>query len=384
MEIVIKEKLQTVRTEKLPKVALIAPTMINFFVQMKKLGYSHNASRIVLTLSANIKAQQMLMRSKTTPNQLNLFDEEWMEVDDNKSMAVQLTFKYKDFLPQGSKNYDQVKSALDELQEKSWLIQFEKNTDGRVRKYQLKSALISSYLAEEGNGFKLTINNYWYRALVNISESFNSFDTSLIYKLSFNAIIFYMYLKTLPIIKAAQYTEIMGKTAGLIVAAKGTKVKNENFLQMFQSNYIYESDIKRKILDPIIAELDNNADISAGYKFDNGCICLATYDPGASMISKHVNVEENKIKKAVNYKVSNNDLNGTQAIMMLEIYLKYTYDLVFKATQRKTILRGLKGQLYCDAFKIVVEKEFSKTTNFKGYEDITSMRSNLRKKYFVT
>lgn len=382
MEINIKETHRTMRTEKLPRVSLIAPTILGFYLMMKELGYSHSAAKIVLVLSANLKTRQMSLRSKTQPNQLDLFDKEWLNVDDKKALSVQFNFKYKDFLPKGSKNNNQVKNGLDELAEKSWTICFEKEVDGKIKKFQLKSALITTYLAEEGNGFKLVMNNYWYRAFINVADSFNPFDTDIIYDLSYNASIFYMYLKSLPLIKEAQYTEIMGKNAGLVFGQKGTRVKIEKIMKMLKCNYIYESDIRRKVLDPIIAELDAKTDLSAGYRFDNGCLCIATYSPLKNDIAKkYINVEEAKIKSAINYKVKNNLLNGTQASMMLEVYLKYTYEVVFNATQRKTILKGLKGQEYCDAFTKLASEGFSKVKDVLLYEDIATMRNNLRKRW---
>lgn len=382
----IKEEIKGVGYEKLPAVGLLAPKMMDFILSMKELGFSINAIRIVLILSANMKEKQMLFRGKNKDIQLELFDNEWMDVDNDKAYSVQLNFKFKDFLPKGSKNYSLVRKGLDELQEKNFLLEFpKKEENGRIRKIQLKSAFISSYIMEEGNGFKMIINNFWYKALIDVSNSFNTYMKPIIFNLSYNSVLFYMYLKTLPFIKGKEYEELRTELGNALTPAKGTRIKKENFVKMFGADYIYNSDIKRKLIEPMISELNQVADLSSGYRIDDDIITLVTYDMTSNAVENNlINVEEAKIKSALNYKLKNSGLDKNQAMYLLEIYLKYTYKVVFKATERKSILRGLKGQTYCDAFLQLVDAYVRKeriNINEVGYQNINEMRSNLRKGY---
>jgi hypothetical protein len=384
----IKQEIKGVGYEKLPIKAMIAPKMLDFILSMRTMGFSKNALRIVLILSANLKEKQMQLRQKDKLKQLDLFDSEWIDVDNDKSYSVQFNFKFSDFLPKGSKNYAQVRKGLDELQEKNYLIEFQKvGENGKVKKYQLKSAFISSYLMEEGNGFKMIINNFWYRTLIDVTYSFNSYIKPIIFNLSASSTIFYMYLKKLDVIRPndLEFHRSLITEYNLSGEIKGTRMKKETFRELFGLSYKYDNDLKREALDLWRSELNQYADLSFGYRIDDKYIYLITYEPTKNLIENNlVNVEEAKIRSAVTYKMKNKSLGLAEVTYLVEIYLKYTYSVVFKATERKSALKDLKGQAYIDMFLALVESYVrAKAIDITkiAYINTHEMRTALRKGY---
>ncbi|RYY06900.1 MAG: hypothetical protein EOP43_04910, partial [Sphingobacteriaceae bacterium] len=355
----IKQEIQGVGYEKLPTVALLAPKMQDFILSMNSMGFSEKAIRIVLILSANLKEKQMQLRKADKLKQLELFDNEWIDVDNDKTYSVQFKFKFSDFLPKGSKNYYLVRKGLDELQEKNYLIEFQKEApNGKIKKYQLKSAFISSYLMEEGNGFKMIINNFWYRTLIDVTYSFNSYIKPIIFNLGSGSTIFYMYLKKLNFIKPhdIQFYESLITEHNLSGQTKGTRMKKETFKETFNLTWEYDSDLKRKVLDAWRSELNKFADLSFAYRMDDKYIYLITYEPTKNLIENNlIDIEEAKIRSAINYKMKNKNLGFGEITYLLEIYLKYTYSVVFKATERKTVLKDIQGQNYIDMLLVLVE-----------------------------
>lgn len=351
----IKEEIKGKSYNQLSTTANIAPEIQEIILKSKRQALSFNAVKIILLLSANLKDRQF---KKHTKKQLDLFDNEWFEVDNNIDYSVQLNFKFSDFLPKGNKNYSQVKDGIDELQEFNHTIEFQRTEkEGRIRNFKLKSAFISSYIMEEGNGFKITINNYWFRTLLNITHRFNPYLKSIIFNLNHNSLIFYFYLKTLPIINSEDYNDMMDKIGHHAKKIKGTIIKQENFVKIFDSNRRYESDIRRKLLDPIRNDLNKFSDISFNYKFEDRKIKIVTYEVGKVQVAEKLikDDEINKIRNAMNYKVKKYLLSRVDAMFLLEIYVKYTYELVFKASNKNRRLRGKTGTEYINEYQKLME-----------------------------
>lgn len=387
----VKEIIDGKGIDKVPEWGLLAPKMMEYLLTMKQRGFSINAVRIVLILIANLKEKQMLFRGKDKYIQLDLFDNEWMNVDNDKQFSTQFNFKFKDFLPKGSKNNGLVKKGLDELVERIDEITIPMvDKQGKVRDIKIKTAFISSYIMEEGNGFKLLINKYWYKLMIDVTNSYNAWVTDVTFRLSYNALMFYWYLKSLPEIKSTSdnyndYKIVKDELGNAVKAMKGTRVKKENFVQIFGSDWIYDSDIRRKILNPVIDELNKKADISAGFKIENGIITLVTYENTKELIKKELTgIDESKIRAAITYKKKNNQLDAICTVMILEIYIKYTYGIVYKATQRKSELRGLKGREYLEVFHNLVENYVKlKRVDLKevGYENPMELRKKIKVRF---
>lgn len=378
----IKESIVGKNYVQLQTTGNIAPEIQEIILQSKREALSFNAVKIILLLSANLKDRQI---KRHTKHQLDLFDNEWFEVDNNIDYSVQLSFKFSDFLPKGNKNYSQVKDGIDELQEFNHTIEFKRiEDDGRVRNFKLKSAFISSYIMEEGNGFKITINNYWYRTLLNITDRFNPFLKSIIFNLNHNTLILYFYLKSLPIINSSEYNDMLDKIGDNVQKIKGTIIKTENFVKLFDSSVRYESDVKRKLLDPMRNNLNKFGDISFNYKFEDDKLKLVAYEVGHVQIAEKITDDEtNKIKNAINYKVKKYDLSSTDSHMLITIYLKYTYDIVFKASNKNARLRNLKGEKYIQEY-IQIMEEYIRINkidlNVVGYNS-NEMRESLKKRF---
>lgn len=389
----VKETIKGKKYKHLPATGNISPEIQSIILKSKTKSLSFNAIRIILLLSANLKDRQFRKHKK---KQLDLFDKEWFDVNNNIDYSVQLNFKFSDFLPPGSKNHSQVKKGIDELQEFNHTIEFTKiGKNNKERIFKLKSAFISSYIMEEGNGFKMTINNYWFRTLLNITERFNPFLKSIVFNLNHNSLIFYFYLKTLPYIDPKEYQDLVSKIGDLAEKRKGTIISKENLLEIFNSNIKYNSDIKRKLLDPIRKDLNKQADISFNYKIEGDNIKLVTYEVGRVKVEeKLIDYENNRIRGALNYKVKRYKLDEMQAIKLIEIYLIFTYDIVLKASSRNKRLKGLIGDEYITEFYALM-RDYIKKNNInlkevgynskddkeKGEDTKAEMRGALTLKY---
>lgn len=164
---------------------------------------------------------------------------------------------------------------------------------------------------------------------------------------------------------------------------KGTVIKIENFVKLFDLDYKYESDIKRKLLEPYRNELNKFSDISFNYKIENGKIYIITYEmTSVKVVSKVLDVEEGKIRSAINYKVKKYNMSIVDSNFLIEIYLKYTYNIVLKATNKNKNLRGLTGSAYITQFNELIEN-YIKINAIKleavGYKNLSEMRLFLRK-----
>lgn len=393
--LIIKEDYIGKKYNDLPIQASLSPEINKFVYMMKALGFSINAIRIVIILSANLYEQQNPFKDKKRKSeQLDLFDDEWMSVDNDKSFAVQLRFKFSDFLPEGSKNTKLIKKALDELQEKSHLLEFTRiDKSGKERNMKLKSALISAYILEEGYGFKIIINNFWYRALINVSKRFNKFSKSIIFNLNENAMIMYFYLLTLDYIKENEkiyYSSILSSSNNLPILKsnklRGTKKNKNDFQSLFLTNHKYDSKIKEKLLEPLRAELNKNADVSFNYKIEGSNVILVAYNVTKNEIEQNIHgIEEIKILKAINNIISKRKLDKIQTFMILEMYLKYTYSIIAESTHRKSILRGKTGQEFVDTFDSLIKVYLKRGSNFgknESYneEEVIKLRNKLRNK----
>jgi len=379
-KIKIHEAIVGKKLDKLPKIAKLPPEILGIIKDAKSNKLSIYAVRVILLIIANLKDRQLIK-----PYQLDLFNNEWFDVDNDNSYSVQLSFKFSDFLPAGNKNYAQIKKGLDELQELNQTIEFiKKENDGRERKFFLKSAFISSYLLEEGNGFKMVINNYWYRTLLNVTVSFNPYLKSIAYNISsLNVLMFYFYLKSLPIVNETKYKDLVGKVGESAIRLKGTTIFLKNFVKLFSASYKYESDIRKRLTDPIRAELNKHTDLSFNYKIENEKIYIVAYEVTSVLIDEKIyDLDLNKIRNAIKYKVERYNLGIVESNMLIEIYLKYTYSIVLKATDKKRALRDLFGKEYLDVFKALIEEYIKHNkSDVIGYSNTQEMRKILKAAY---
>ena len=379
------------KTEDLPIKAMIAPKMQDFLFEMKKLGFSLSAVRFVLIISANLKEEQELFRGEKedVSRQLTLFDNDWMDLNKNISLSKTFSFNYSNFMKKGSKNQESIKEAIRELQSKNYRISFVKiDEKGNERLLTLESSFIGAYIHGDGSKFKIEINNFWYKALVDVSVSFNDYLKSMVFDLGQNALILYFYLRHLPVIRESNPVyESLKKESGLIgKVVRGTGIKYSNFVQLFCLNYTKESDIRRRILDPIRNELNKFSDFSFNYKFSDNKIYLITYEMSSALVGNGlVGFDVNRIKQAIEYKILKYEMDEKNIYFLIEIYLKYTYDIVLKATNKNRTLVGKKGEEYIILFQRRIEEYiFINDINLKlvEYTDKKEKREELVKLFF--
>ena len=357
------------------------------------------AYRFVLLLISNLKEEQIIKKKsdKNKNAQLALFDMQLFDITDDSNQTKVLKFHYSDFLPKGNKNYGQVRQAIEELRNMKYSLTIDLNKSikkqpGYIpRIVKFNSSLILNYVEEEKRGFKILIDKYWYRILINLTDGYNPYLKSLAFNLkSAHTFKFYFWLLKLPLIEESKkhnYKELYETLGPAANETKGTIVNVENFIEILKIPYKFESQIARDYLDIIRGDLNKFANISFNYKFENKKIYIVTYSANATLIGEGINKSETvKIKYAINFKVKNYHLDKTQALMLIELYLKYGKDFVTKATDKKKSLRGLEKEEYFVEFNNLVNKAYEKSKiplQALGYsnDDKIKIRKELFKKF---
>ena len=370
---------------------------------------SVHAIRIVLILSFLLKEKHRKIMQDI--NQLSLFDHEWFNMENDTVLSVHVKFKYSDFLPKNSKDYSRVRNAIEELYSRKFIVDYPMVVGNKVRRVRASRSLISDYIMDEEN-MKLVINNYWYRSLVNISKSYYiSLNKEAIFNLSERALLFYIYLNTLPFIDKEDNTESKKvlqstvKELGFsdISRMRGTIISKNNFLKKFMIEAIWENNkrfnsnsvIEQKLLKPFYKELSRNKlDKNFNYKFEKDNIILVVYE----LISyeereKIITTQEAEIKATISYIKKHRELTNYQTIVIVNCVLKYSYNTVIKATRNRKELRNLKGEEYVRVFYNLVHKyikekenellELNKVLQDIDFEEKNKIKADLYKKYPV-
>lgn len=345
----------------LPDIGYVSPFVQDIFINSVDQNYSIHALRFIAILGINLKEKQHLSNNKGR-DQLSLFDQ-MTDFTINSGLTFDLSFKYSDFLPRGNKNYNNVKKAIDELQNKMQTIEFNYcDKKGEVKKYKLRSALITAFITDESNGFKISINAYWYRVFINLTNHYNKYIKNAIFDLSHNGFIFYFYLQSLPKIekdKINQYAEVLPQGYSLQpVTLHGTKKKTSDILNLLSSNRNLTKNyhIENRVLKPLRQELAKYTDIGFNYKIESENTVLVVYKTTHNRFKTDVPVSPlAKIKRSFEYKLAKAKLDYTQSYMFMEIYCKYPFDILSKATNRKSQLVGLTGKSFLDCFLLLVQ-----------------------------
>lgn len=346
---------------------------------------SIHAVRIVLILSFLLRERHVKMMKDE--NQLSLFDSEWFNTENDTILAVQVRFKYADFLPKGCKDNNLIREALEELYSKRWVVEYPMIIGGRVRKVLASRGLISDFVVDD-NGMKLIINNYWYRSLINISKSYYiNLNKEAIFSLSERTLLFYIYINTLPFLSKETDTEgrkaiqEFVKELGInnITSLRGTIISKENFLMKFAASegtisnerYKYNSNIETTFLKPFKKELSKNKlDKNFNYKFDErGNIIIVVFEMISYEVRKElITNEQAELKATISYIKKYRELTNFETICIANYFLQYSYNTIMKATQNKKALRGLKGKQYVVVFSSLVNKYVD--TNKKELEEL--------------
>lgn len=333
---------------------------------------SIHAIRVVLILSFLLRERHLRMMKDE--NQLSLFDSEWFNTENDTILAVQVKFKYADFLPKGCKDNNLIREALEELYSKRWIVEYPMIIGGRVRKVLASRGLISDFVVDD-NGMKLIINNYWYRSLINISKSYYiNLNKDAIFSLSERTLLFYIYMNTLPFVSKETDTESrkaiqeLVKKLGInsITSLRGTIISKENFLMKFAGEDIasnkyfsYNSKIENKFLKKFQTELSNNGlDKNFNYKFDEkGNIIIVVFELISYEVRKElITNKQAELKATISYIKKYRELSNFETISISHYFIQYSYNTIMKATQNKKALRGLKGSKYVTVFSNLVNK----------------------------
>lgn len=345
--------------EELPERGYLSPFVQDLIINSAEKNLSLYSKRFIAILSMNLKEKQFL-RTKKGFGQLELFDE-LTDFSKDSGLTYDFSFKYSDFLPKGDKNYKNVKNAIKELQTNLYSIQFTKiDKKGKETTYNLSSQLISGFITDNKQGFKIAINAYWYRSLVNLTSNYNSFLKDVIFHLTENGLIFYFYLQTLPIIKEkdiSAYLNIIPEQYSLRPELlKGTVKDTSDIINLMATNrgLTKRSQIENRILEPLKQEIGQYTNLGFNYRLDGKNTSLVTFPKSHK---QEVRGEEQgmlKVKSSFKYQLEKAKLDVIQANFLKEIYSKYPYEIINKATSRKSQLRNLKGKEFVDMFNSLI------------------------------
>lgn len=383
----VKKELTGNNLDYLPAYFNVPRKITDIILDAKQNNVTLLGIRFLCILIGNIAEEQFRKKNK---EQLSLFDDEWFLVDNDILYTVQLSFKFANFLPKGNKNYSQVKKGLKELRNLSYTLSYSiPDSKNKMRHFELESSLISSFLLEKNNGFKITIDKYWYRMFINLTEgNYNPIFKNIANIKSLNSILMYFFIKKLPYIKNSEYSfykELNSNKPYEIERFKGTKKNLNDFLAIFNLSFNYKSQIIRDFLDPARLEMNNTLDYSFNYCFEKNNIIIVGYPVDKTLIlNKFTAPKTSKIKNAISFKGKKYSLTKEQITMLVEIYLKYSYSLVLKATDKKKELRGLTGEVYFSTFCEVINKYvLYNKLNLSSYvtetpEEIHSLRKEIR------
>lgn len=367
-DLIIREQMRLKKFEDLPEVGNLPSQLQGLFMNAKAQKWNIHVNRILFVLLLNVKSNQTQNKS-----QLDLFDEDWYDVTKDTLSSKQMNFFYKDFLPDNYNNYEGVKEGLQMLLNYRGKNEFTVGNTGRTIK--VHGGIISDYIEDNyTGGVKLTMNAYWYKKFLDISN-FNPFIKDAIFKLSsVTGQMMYVFLKSLKHISndsAVEYSKVFGQ---VLDRPKGTQMKLETINEKFLTNYKSWSKCKEKMLDPIRSDLNSHSEISFNYKIAKNKCYIITYSTKHSVPTLY-DSEVLKTKKAIYYRKREGNLDEVSTIMLFEIYVKYGYGIIYSATTRKPVLKGLKGQkLVEEIHKLVISYiEKNKIEEWK-FRDIGKIR----------
>ena len=339
-EQMVKEKIDRVKS--VSQIGAVSRGIQDIFITSPKNEMTLGAIRVIGHIVTCLRNKQIKRGSKEVQNQLSLFDDYWFDVENEKTIfSVQMSFLWKDFLPDGNRHYEPIREGVRDLMKFVQELRFERENPktGKMKKYRAYVPFINGFVEEEEVGFKISIPNYWYRLIVNLSLGYNQYVRDIFLKVSsVNAISFYFYLKTLKKIESfsAEEKEILEEFPKSIPYNRGTKKNIFDVYKMFKVKKMYFSEFERTYLIPIREELYKKTDISFNYKLVGENLYIVTYESSAILVEKGIyDGDTNKIRIAVKNKAQKYKLTKTEVLLLIELYLKYTYDIVYKATARK-------------------------------------------------
>lgn len=390
----IKERLP--RKKDIPDIGSISHELQQVLISSKKNEISLGAIRVIGHIVSCLRDRQIKRGAKEYMEQLLRFDENWFEINNpNTFFSVELSFYWKDFLPEGNRHYEPIREGILELMKFIKPVAFEiEKPNGKKRKMKAQVQFINGFVEEENIGFKISIPNYWYRILLNLTIGYNNYIREIFLNVtSVKSIAFYFYLKSLRNIEKEEIFE--GKFDKISFPyKKGTIKKLDELYKMFNiKKRMYWSDFEREYLIPIREELYQKTDISFNYKLENDNLYIVTYEGVNRGIGKHINgeLDFSKIRTSLKNKAQKYKLTKKEVFFLMEVYLNYTYDIVYKATTRKSEIKDFlknyqgedRGMKYIELMRTLCIRFIKNNENITFYndEEKIKMRTKLRK-YF--
>ncbi|WP_134344370.1 hypothetical protein [Flavobacterium psychrophilum] len=376
----INEILTVQKYDLLPKKTNVPYDLSNFIIDTNNKKLTFWGIKFLMLLLVNLEKRQIKNKDK---KQLEIFDKDWDIYNDKNEFAVKIYFKLSDFLPNGYKNYENLRGGIKNLME---IVYDHRKGSLKNPPDKLTNLIYHFERDEKEKSFYLLIDKYWYRMLINGTYT-NPFITSFIKKVdNLNTLLFYNWIKTFPKINNdsikifTPYKEELKLTP---YVKKGIRKNYNDFLTIFDLNGKHVSQVKRDFLDIIRNNLNKIGDISFNYLIIKKNIYVVTYQINSFLINDNfVNPDLLKIQSSINNKIVKYGLNTIQSHMVLELYLKYTYDFIQKATSRKRKLTVLYGSDYYDEFLKLITEFDSKERIYKSYtqEDKISVRKSISEK----
>lgn len=353
-----KKVLDQVDFKTLPLTTFMPRTLNTFFLKSKDIGLSIHSLRIMAVLLVRLKQEQI-----RTKKEINLFENDWL-TEKEEAESIMLKFFLKDFIPEGSKNYSVVIHALDTLAQ----TRKEEYINENGEKIILTDNILGYSYNSKKKGIHITMRGYWYKIFIDLSRTSNEFPKSIIFKLStINSITFYFWLKTVPLQTTTQLTV-------------------ENVNAKFKTSYDSFYEIERRLLKPLKEDFDRNSDLSFNYVLDSNKAHITPYETTNS-IPEVYSQEDYSIRKALVFKKKKYNLSDMEYSLLEDLYIRYSYSVVHKASVRKNTLVKLIGREYIDELHKLIIAYMKK--NLKPFEieflnkNYPEKKQAYNKKYYI-
>lgn len=309
--------------------------------------------------------------------QLEVFDNNWMSLDSESEGHKTFIFKYSNFIS-SSNNADFKKNLKILSQTFTEIKTFIIDAEGERQDIELNSTIISDLIFIKNKGFKFKMNFHWLRKFIDISGHYRGITTEAVFRIKYkHTLVFYLWICSLKELKTfrlesdkVEFQSLAGDNKERILA---TRCRIELLNTLFGVNCDKPSKMI-VILKKIKAEMDQYCDRSFNYSYNTLTqrMSIVSYELNNSLQLKTseksidpFEIDSIKIRKAVNYRIKKQNLSAKEALRLLMIYLKYSFEIVSKATSNKEVELYLIGGKYIvptnneikDTGKVSLEKK---------------------------
>lgn len=314
------------------------------------------AHRIIANIFVTLKNKQFYTKSEDYPKQLQLFDTEFMTIDNSTLLFTMNSYE----ICKGG-NYKALDKALLFLEnfKKDWYT----STNSKGQSIKTYGGLIAGIAVNVDTGnFQFHITSHWLKKILELTNYNQTFYTLIQNVSSSKQIVFWHWLSALP--------------------ENGTTVHLSTLNKRFGLNYKTARDLGKGFLKQVRASFDKYSHESFNYSISKDKITIVKYlcNP-ENLLSEQEKKTSNKLDYArlkktykLSYLVKRHSLNDSQKIqikMVLELDIKLMIDSyqLFKerCISTKNPMKNFVGKDFMDELQECVRLVYLKTMMGQNY-----------------